>query len=262
MAGQRLGDMGRWAWAAAAVKGTSHIKTGTRLQDAYCAFEVEKNTGNVFCGMISDGAGSAKFGGEGASILCRTLTLELRKYFQNAINLPSRENYEVWIDQVRDLIFIAAKNRGLVPRDFAATLVCVVSNGLQSTVIHIGDGCAVFRDASDDSWFAPSWPNQGEFASTTYFITDENLTELRIESVLTPITSVAIFSDGIERLALDFSSKVPHAGFFDQMFRPFSDYDQGGKNAKLSSALKSYLDSDLINSRTDDDKSLILAAIK
>ena len=52
MAGQPLDDMARWAWASAGVKGTSHVKTGVRLQDSFCNFEVEKNTGNVFCGMV------------------------------------------------------------------------------------------------------------------------------------------------------------------------------------------------------------------
>ena len=262
MAGQPLDDMARWAWASAGVKGTSHVKTGVRLQDSFCNFEVEKNTGNVFCGMVSDGAGSALFGGEGASLVCRTLSVEIRKYLRSANGLPTRENYELWIDQVRDRIFLAAKIRNLTPRDFAATLVCVVSNGSESTVIHIGDGCAVFQNSENKSWLTPSWPNQGEFASTTYFITDEDLKELRVESVFSPVSSIAIFTDGLERLALDFGEKTPFAGFLDQMSRPLQGSDQFGKDANLSVALKKYLDGDAINSRTDDDKSLILAVKK
>lgn len=262
MAGQPLDNMTRWAWATAAVRGTSHVKTGVRLQDALCAFEVEKNTGNVFCGMVSDGAGSALFGGEGAALVCRTLSVEIRKFLSNANGLPTREKYELWIDQVRDRIFLAAKKRNLTPRDFAATLVCVVSNGIESTVIHIGDGCAVFQDSENKSWLAPSWPNQGEFASTTYFITDEDLKELRVESVFGPVSSIAIFTDGLERLALNFVERTPFAGFFDQMCRPLQGVDQFGKDAHLSDSLKKYLNGNAINSRTDDDKGLILAVKK
>jgi hypothetical protein len=44
------------------------------------------------------------------------------------------------------------------------------------------------------------------------------------------------------------------------MFKPLWASKEKGKDTLLSAGLKSYLNGEAINSRTDDDKSLILAA--
>jgi hypothetical protein len=40
-------------------------------------------------------------------------------------------------------------------------------------VIHVGDGACAVRLNNARSWLVPSWPAQGEYASTTYFVTDD-----------------------------------------------------------------------------------------
>jgi hypothetical protein len=262
MVGRLLDDMQNWAWTACAVKGTSHQKTGLRLQDAFSSFCISTKDSEFFCGIISDGAGSSKYGGEGASLVCRTLSTLIRKHFNDSCELPEKLTCESWIDQIRDRIFLAASNRFLVPRDFAATLIAVISDGEKTLLIHIGDGCAVFHDCVDNEWFTPSWPNNGEFASTTYFITDEHLTELRIIKLDRQINAVTIFSDGLERLALNFKEMIPFNEFFNSMTGPLFQSKENRKIYILNEALKKFLDSESINSRTDDDKSLIIAVIK
>lgn len=254
--------MSSWSWVAAACKGTSHEKTGIRLQDAFICSSIKCEKGDFFFGVISDGAGSADFGGQGASIICNTLSRAIKDYSLFLNGLPTDTIIELWIDDARDFIFQAAARRGLSPRDFAATLICVISNGSESLVVHIGDGCAVFKDVNSGQWIAPTWPEQGEFASTTYFVTDEYGLRLRINRYLSPISAIAIFSDGLERLALDFQDIKPFKGFFDGITKPLISSSQFGKDKILSAALKNYLNSDTINSRTDDDKSLIVAVKK
>ncbi|MCW5599409.1 MAG: protein phosphatase 2C domain-containing protein [Nitrosomonas sp.] len=248
-----------WKWILAAHKGTSHEKSGVRLQDALKCFSVEKRKKSIFFGVVSDGAGSASHGGQGASIVCRRFAQAAKKYFSKDHSIPSDSTIDAWIDQARDSIFLAASRRSLTPRDFAATLICVISNGEQTLIAHIGDGCAVILDAKTKEWIAPSWPNHGEYASTTYFITDESDLKLSITRYQHSISSIAIFSDGLERLALDFSLQKPFAGFFDGISKPLVQSKQFGKDAALSLALTRYLNSEAINSRTDDDKSLIIA---
>lgn len=251
-----------WAWAAAACKGTSHEKTGIRLQDAFVCSSTKGKESDFFFGVISDGAGSADYGGQGASIACNTLSRKIREFPLDLSGLPDDETINIWIDNIRDRIFQAADRRGLRSRDFAATLICVISNGQESVVVHIGDGCAVFKDEITDEWIAPTWPEQGEFASTTYFVTDEFDLHLRISRYLSPISALVLFSDGLERLALDFLEIKPYKGFLDGMTKPLAQSSQYGKDHDLSAALKNYLNSETINSRTDDDKSLIIAIKK
>lgn len=53
----------KWRWAAASTIGTSHIRSGSRLQDAYAVSSIGDE--HIFA-IVSDGAGSAKYGAYGA----------------------------------------------------------------------------------------------------------------------------------------------------------------------------------------------------
>ena len=208
--------------------------------------------------FVSDGAGSASHGGEGASLICRTLAELSRVYFRENDQLPSDAVLFDWVDAARDRIWAAAKRRGLMPRDFAGTLVGAISTGASSVVAHVGDGCAAVLDANG-KWSVPSWPEHGEYASTTHFVTDDVCARLRIERVEFEIVGLAVLSDGLERLALQFSDHTPFAAFFDGMAKPLLASKGVGRDRGLSGALRRYLESDAINSRTDDDKSIVLA---
>jgi hypothetical protein len=124
-------------------------------------------------------------------------------------------------------------------------------------ILHIGDGAAVVQ--SGGIWSAVSWPENGDYASQTFFITDDPSPHLRITRLESPVDAVAVFSDGIERLVLDFSSRTAPAAFFDSMMKPFAVSSSVGRDLKLSASLMRYLNTESINERTDDDKSLILA---
>ena len=92
----------------------------------------------------------------------------------------------------------------------------------------------------------------------TYFVTDDPEPNLHFISIDGEFSEVAVFSDGIERLALDFLNKSAFDGFFDPMFAPLAKLAPG-RDRRLSASLRQYLDSPRITERTDDDKSLVLA---
>lgn len=248
-----------WTWISALKIGVSHVRSGTRLQDSLVSFSTSAKGIDTFVGIVSDGAGSAKYGGEGAALVVRTLSAQLRSWLRQNEKLPTTEDFAYWLDQVRDRITLVSTQRGLEVREFAATLLCAVSTGFETAVAHIGDGCAVLRSADSGSLIAPSWPYHGEYASTTAFVTDQPACRLVVEHLATSVDAVILFSDGLERLALDFRSQLPHQPFFDLVLRPLGKLDRGGRDYELSLSLKEFLDSERINSRTDDDKSLIVA---
>ena len=173
--------------------------------------------------------------------------------------LPSAETVRTWADEARQRIRTAAERRGLSARDFACTLVLALSNGQETLVAHIGDGGIVARLADTGTWQALSWPDHGEYASTTRFVTDEPPTPLRTHITRQPIDALALFSDGIERMVLDMATQTPFARFFSTMAAPLPN--EPGKAHTLSDQLKAYLDSEAVNSRTDDDKTLVMAVL-
>lgn len=241
-----------WSWAAASRVGTSHLRTGTRCQDAHRCFE---RHGRLVA-IVSDGAGSAAEGARGAAIICRSVATWISARL-DLPDLPDDVALQEMVDEVRDRIAHVAAHRGQTSRDFAATLVAVVAGEEQTLAVHVGDGGAVLADA--DGWQAASWPEAGEFAGTTYFVTDDAGARVRISRHAGRADRLAVFTDGIERLALDFASGRPHAPFFDGITRPLSAGGGPGRLAAVSDRLGAFLDGDAVNSRTDDDKTLIIA---
>lgn len=177
-------------------------------------------------------------------------------------DIPTPEEALTWIQKTRDLIAAAAERRELSPRDFAATLVFAVTDGLKSLFVHVGDGGMAIRDEESGSWICPTWPNQGEYASTTFFVTDDTFPPVRICLIQNTISALAVFSDGIERLALNFAEEKAHEPFFDAMISPLDSAKVDGKIRDLCESLSQFLDSDRVNDRTDDDKTLVLATRK
>ncbi len=72
------------------------------------------------------------------------------------------------------------------------------------------------------------------------------------------VEELALFTDGLERLALDFATNTAFPGFFEPMFKPLK-ITNAGRQRELSRELRTFLDSPRVIERTDDDKTLILA---
>ncbi|MGU9849739.1 PP2C family serine/threonine-protein phosphatase [Pseudomonas koreensis] len=257
---QRVGqllDSPRWRWAAASCVGTSHQRMGTRKQDAFSVVRINPHT---FCAVVSDGAGSASYGGQGASIICRSLIANFRSWFKQHNCLPHNEVILCWIDLVRDLLSEVAARRGLTRRQFAATLVMLVVFKGRVLALQVGDSALVARKAG--VWEALCWPENGEFASTTYFVTDDPEVRLHTFNKDFEYDAFALFSDGLEAVALEQATQQPFAGFFDPMLKPVDQMDGEGRLVELSGALARYLESPALCERTDDDKTLILVSCR
>ena len=250
-----------WLWAGASCIGTSHLKTNDPKQDSFKSCVVDGPV-HFYFGIVCDGAGSAKYGGVGSWITCKIMLRRCAEHLEASQELPTEELIWDWVDEVRHRLNLLANVRTLHIREFSTTMVCVVTNGSQTVTAHIGDGAIVAYSPLNNSWISLSWPEHGEYVSTTRFITEYPIPALRYNYFDEPITDIALFSDGIERLALDFKGHVPFAPFFDSMLPHLRNSAEYGCSKFLSDNLSSYLSSNQINSRTDDDKTLILATRK
>ena len=249
-----------WVWVGAKSTGTSHLKAGDGCDDWASCAEFSGEGLSTLIAIVSDGAGSARFSHIGSRIVCCRLTRAAMRFLRSGklVSDITEQVVREWLDEVRDTISVAAKELSATPRDFAATLVAALVGESYSLFVHIGDGAAVFRSDHSHSWTVASWPAHGEYASTTFFVTDDPEPRVRLVSIDFAIDAVALFTDGLERLILDFSTKLPHAPFFDSLERPLLGLDPG-RNRKLSAHLLEMLESPQICSKTDDDKTIIIA---
>lgn len=199
-------------------------------------------------------------GGEGAAIAARVFSNCAKATLGRKGVQPADDVIWEWIDLARDRIAAVANQRDLAVRDFATTVVMVISDGLSTLALHIGDGAAIGRDTESGEWQTLCWPEHGEYASTTFFLTDNGVPRARIVRHESPVDRLAVFTDGIERLALDFTTNLPHTPFFVGVSEPVAKSPAKGCDVALSAMLGAYLVSDAINARTDDDKTLILAS--
>lgn len=251
-----------WRWAGARSVGTSHVRSGLPCQDYAVCMEFETGAGNVFVGAVSDGAGTASHAEAGARMVCSGFLRAAAAHFKNGLTVDEITDDVAleWMDEIRERISAFSRTRDLRPRDCAATLVGMLAGPRSSVLLHVGDGAAVVREVDSADWFAPSWPFHGEYASTTIFVTDDPMPDVSLVHLPVTLEGVALFSDGIERLVLDHAHRTAHGPFFDRMISPIKAGETGGHDRHLSRALRNYLDSPTICDRTDDDKSLILAA--
>jgi hypothetical protein len=119
----------------------------------------------------------------------------------------------------------------------------------------IGDGAIVVGDG--DTYRTVFWPQNGEYANTTNFVTDEAFADnLVFQLHQGPVDELALFTDGLQMLALNFADHSVHRPFFLPMFRKLRLAAAG---EGLPRALRHFLGSPSVNQRSDDDKTLILA---
>jgi Protein phosphatase 2C len=251
-----------WRFASATVIGTSHVKTGTPCQDHYRC-RVFRNGADepIIAIAVSDGAGSATRGEDGAAITCASLIEQVELLLAQNRSLASitEEDAHEWLDTAREAIADAASDAERDGRDYACTMLFALVGIDAAVFLQIGDGVIVVNDQSPE-WSWVFWPDRGEFANTTFFVTDAAAADhLRFENRRGSITEVALLSDGIEPLVLHYASRTVHAPFFNRMFGPVRHSIAVGEDLALSRELESYLSSPAILERTDDDKTLVLA---
>jgi hypothetical protein len=150
-----------------------------------------------------------------------------------------------------------ADSEGRPVRDYACTLLCAVIDREAAAYAQLGDGAIVAGCGEDIE--PVFWPQQGEYANTTYFITaPEHLERVQMRTGAEVPERVALLSDGLQNLALRMVDRSAYPGFFSPLFRDLLRQPPGEAEALLE-PLRDFLNSPRVNARTDDDKSLLLA---
>ena len=241
-----------WRTIAASVTGTAHIRRELPCQDAYRVHEFGPS-GEWLVVAVADGAGSAAHSDRGAIVACEGLVC--RAALLDPAEVLTREGMSDLFTVVRAELDEHADRLSVPVRELACTALVAVVGPDAAAFAQVGDGAIVIDDGPDRK--TVFWPEPAEYANETDFLTgDQYLDTLRFMTTDRPITQLAVFTDGLQRLVLDYSTRRPHAEFFNAMFGTLADAPDP---AALGDHLRSFLDSPRVNDRTDDDKTLVLA---
>ena len=247
------GSAANWRVAGASVQGVSHQKTETPCQDAHRVFV--SASGELFA-AVADGAGSARYA-EKAAYAASLAAFILYQYDLSTLSLASPEDLLPEILQgVREGLLVFAQSHEVEPREFACTLLLVWATAEWVAVIQVGDGAVVIEDSAGNV-FALTKPQTGEHANETIFLVSPDALE-QAEAVLWrgSVKNIAVFTDGLQRLALKMPEGSAHAPFFAPLFRFMAETkDEAGANAQL----ETFLRSPRLAERADDDLTLLLA---
>jgi hypothetical protein len=249
----------QWRVVAASVCGTSHLKTQQLCQDAH---HWQLLSDNVLVAAAADGAGSASQGKVGAMIAVETA---IENISMKEITRDALADDEIVRSLLSDAILAARKavedeaaasNKQL--QDLATTLIVVVATPEVVAVAQIGDGVAVAKD-SMGNLLALTMPDNGEYINETTFLTSPGALETaQMKLWREAIVNVGVLTDGLQMLALNMVVGEPHKPFFFPLF-DFVANTQDKTVAKEQ--LVKFLGSERITQRTDDDLTLIIAAL-
>jgi hypothetical protein len=214
---------------------------------------VDGTLGPALIIAVADGAGTAPASFHGAKTAVDSVLAHFTASIADGRPIV-RDDMSQCFAAARERVLDVAAEYEHEARDYACTLLVVVATEEATLAGQIGDGAIVLDDGT---LRVASWPQQGEYANATHFLVEVDAMQQLAIVEAGPAQRVAVFSDGLQGLALEYETKTPYAPFFT----PFFDYLETSlkPNDEIERELCAYLESGSVNARTDDDKSLVLA---
>jgi hypothetical protein len=245
-----------WRLLQQSLEGTSHRRSGTPCQDSCAGTATAPGQESFLVVACSDGAGSAGLSQEGSALACRRFIEVACEALERegAAALTDAEVIRGWYRQVRQSLEEEAARREVALRELSCTLLTAVVGERAAVFAQVGDGAIVVRQG--EGYVPVFWPQVGEYANTTWFVTSPDVEQVLQVQCGEAVDEVALFTDGLQMMALHFASHAVHRPFFEPLFAAL----RGAAHPEdLVVPLRGFLDSPAVNERTDDDKTLVLA---
>lgn len=221
-------------------------------QDAHHVISLD-NGGLVLA--VADGCGSSKRSDEGSRCAVEVSTQFVAERLQREPLTTAEECAALLESALAETAAAVARLAAESERsEVATTLLLTFITHRWLATIQVGDGAIVSRNGAGESTLISN-SIRGEYVNETIYITSPTYTSHIASKVLPSedVSGLALFTDGVEFLAVRYSDNTAHAPFFAAMF------EFAARPTSTPEELRDFLLSDRVCERTDDDKTLVLA---
>lgn len=246
----------RWKIVGCSRPGTAHLRRDRTCEDAIGWVVSDELLGIA----VADGAGSAAHPALGSALAVSTALTTLLDHHLTICPITANSAKQALViacRQALNALCAKAEEIGANPPDLACTLIVVVASRNFVFAGRVGDGAVVLQN-ENGNLVCLTTPTNGEFANETILMGRAPTMDVQIGSFADfRLKSIAVFTDGLQRLALRMPQCVPHDAFFQPLFERL----QCMTEPDMDNFLKEFLDSPRVNTRTDDDKSIVTAQV-
>lgn len=254
-----------WKVVVRSAVGVSHQAQQLPCQDFgdYCVIE------NIVVGAVADGAGSARYANLGAKLAVEAALTYLTRIgtylykrphaWQQLAQSPTEDRitqlFTRTLKKAIATLKTCADTHAYPVQDLACTLLVFVATPHWLAAMQIGDGFVVVR-APHQEYQLLFQPDKGEYINETTFITsDQAVSDMQSCLRFGSTEFICASTDGLEKVAIRLSDWMP----FSPFFTPLEAYLHEHTTLELEDRyLIDFLNSERLNARTDDDKTLLL----
>lgn len=246
----------RWRVGGASITGARHADDGKSCQDAHRWLILP---GGILVVAVADGIGDAEFAETGAAVAVQGALIAASGALRSATPVTEegwRQMLGRVVHQAREAVVRQAEEQGYSSDAMATTLIVGIATALVTAVAQIGDGAVVVMEP-DGTVIALTAPPRFEYVNETLSLTSaDDASQAQFVIRGGPVTGLAFFTDGFQRIALKWPERTPQAAFFRGLFR-FLEGNRDG--CQVEDEVRRFLLSPRLRERTDDDVTLVLA---
>jgi serine/threonine protein phosphatase PrpC len=255
-----------WKVVARSSRGVMHQQHKLGCQD-FAGYKKLLDHSSILVGAVADGAGSARFSEIGSQQAVESAV----KFFKELVEEsgteefgqqpPSEERAKEWFTnlqhQVLENFRQISQRESYSCDDLACTLLVFIATPDWMAAMQTGDGFIVARYPEGD-YELLFRPDKGEYINETTFVTSKAaIDDMQVKVIEKELSFICVATDGLERVA-HLRGWKPYKPFF----QPLEDYLTNAEDPEQESEyLEQFLDSEQLNQRTNDDKTILLAQL-
>jgi hypothetical protein len=251
--------LAQWSVVAVSLEGTSHQKRDLPCQDAHFWQLVGDR---ILVAGVADGAGSVSLSEVGSLLAVQTAVKGIASKITESSLPVSDEGWKVLLNSGLEDALVAiqeeAESRQVNVRELSTTLLIAISTPDLVAAIQVGDGAIVVANQKGTAIALTAPPIEESLDLATFLTSPNGIDSAQICLWEGKPAQLAMFSDGLQMLALQMPEGVAHAPFFAPLFKFIAEAkDLDVANQELTGFLRS----PRVCDRTDDDLTLLLASL-